>query len=203
MSDPAIKGVLFAAVVDDLSAAVEDGLLSRTAIEAALEVSDLALLDEKINAISWYDIFAYHRILDLLCQTTNKDSHTFYFDRGVHAAKRLRDSGLYQQLDYLGRIEASHLDDPQAKFEAFGRDMRLILTLHVSMLNFGDWSVVPDPDAERCYRVVAKNVAQIPDGVFIAACGLFNGLASDSSGGQWEYERSDRDVVVIKMTDPL
>jgi hypothetical protein len=142
MKEPAIKGTLFSAVVADLNALVERGRISPEMLESNLEPQDLAHLDEKINAASWYDIHAYHRMVELLCKVESGGRESYWFERGVRAARRLRKTGIYHQMDYLGRTMVSGEIDPTARFNAFAKDMRLLLTIHASMLNFGDWTAI-------------------------------------------------------------
>jgi hypothetical protein len=206
MDKPAIKGTLFSAVAADLNRLVEHGRISPEKLESRLEPGDIALLDEKINAAGWYDLFAYHRMVELLCECEGRGRANYWFERGMRAARRLAEAGIYHQMDYLGRTMASGEIDPSARFNAFAKDMRLLLTIHASMLNFGEWRCVADPDHADRYRVEIRGIAGIPDGIFLAAAGMFSGMSeiSRSQGTHhWVFERTGEHLAVLRMTGPV
>jgi hypothetical protein len=204
MIDRGIKGTLFAGVVDDFDRLRDQGRISEDLMEAHLDASDRRLLEEKVSPTTWYDIEAYHRIVHLLRDAEGGAGQAYWFERGRRAARRLIEMGIYQQLDYLGRTEASRERDPAARFRAFGRDMKLLLTLQASMMNFGDWKCVPDPDHPRRYRVELRGVEGVPDGIFVAASGMFTVLAEQSRGSvSWSFERVSPDFVLIRMAEDL
>lgn len=204
MTGPAIKGTLFAAVVADLNAVIEAGRLTAEQVESALEARDLELLDEKIQAAGWYEIHSYQRMLDLLWRAEGGERDEYWRERGRRAARRLVEAGIYQQMDYLGRTLAGRETDPAARFAALGKDMRLLMTLHSSVLNFGAWSCVVDPEHGDRYRVEIREIQGIPDGIFLAAVGMFNEMSrmahGDNRALEWGLRRINPDFVVIGMT---
>jgi hypothetical protein len=206
VNEPAIKGTLFSAVVADLNRLVEQGCISPEILESRLGPQDISLMEEKINAAGWYDIHAYHRMVELLCDVEGGGRESYWYERGVRAARRLMEAGIYHQMDYLGRTMARNEIDPTARFNAFAKDMRLLLSLHASMLNFGDWRCVVDPDRGDRYRVEVRGIAGISDGIFLAAAGMFNGMSEISrstSTHYWEFERVGPDFAVFRMTRPV
>ena len=112
------------------------------------------------------------------------------------------DMGIYQQLEYLGRAQFKQTTDPEERFKAFARDMRLILTIQASMLNFSEWKCVPDPDSPDRYRIEVRGIEGVADGVFIASAGLINELAQRSreKAAAWVYERPEPDLFLFRMT---
>lgn len=204
MDKPAIKGTLFSAVIDDLNQAIEAGRIASAKVEAELESEEIALLDAKINAVGWYDIQTYHRMVGLLCDV--EGGHDAYWaERGRRAAHRLAESGIYQQFDYLGRTKASGQTDAQARFTAFGKDVRLLLSLQAAMLNFGEWKTVVDPEHGDRYNIEIHGIAGIPDGIFMATAGIVNEMsqmATSKTPHRWEYKRVRPDLAVIRMTGP-
>jgi len=201
---PAIKGTLFSAVVDDLNQAIATGRVAAAKVETQLGPEEIDLLEAKINAAGWYDIHTYHRMVGLLCEL--EGGHDAYWEeRGRRAARRLADSGIYQQFDYLGRTKASGQTDPQARFQAFGKDIRLLLSLQAAMLNFGEWKTVVDPEHGDRYCIEIHGIDGIPDGIFMATAGIVNEMSvmarSKNSHG-WEYERVRPDLAVVRMTGP-
>jgi len=206
MPKPAIKGTLFSAVVEDLNRAVESGSVGHAELETELSAEELALLDEKISAAGWYCIHTYHRMVGLLYRAESGGLDDYWQARGGRAADRLIDAGIYQQMDYIGRIQSNQERDPSARFRALAKDLRLLLSVHSSVLNFGEWQTVVDPDNDDRYRVEIKNVAGIPDGIFLAATGMFNrmsALAKSPKPHTWEFERLDANFIVIRMSGPV
>lgn len=205
MQRAGIKGTLFAAVVDDLNQLVATGRIESADVEAQLEPEEIALLDAKINASGWYDIQTYHRMVGLLYAVEGGGLAAYWQERGHRAARRMAESGIYQQFDYLGRTKSRGEKDPQARFQALAKDMRLLLSLQAAVLNFGEWKTVVDPDNNDRYRVEIRGIAGIPDGIFLAAAGTFNEmslLARSKNALRWEYERILPDLAVIRMTGP-
>jgi len=203
MSAAAIKGTLFATLVDEVNTAVEAGRISRETLDQDLLPEDLDLLEQKIATVGWYDIHAYHRLAGLLWQLEAPGDDRYWFERGRRAAKRLIESGIYQQLDYLGRTESSQVEEREEKFKAFGRDMKLLMTLQAAMVNYGDWQCVPDPDHELQYQVEIRGVEDIPDGVFKATAGVFTALGEGRKSAGWYFERPEKGLVLIRMSRPL
>jgi hypothetical protein len=206
VDEPGIKGTLFAGVLDDLRRLIEEGRVTPETLEARLEPEDLQLLEVKVSPSTWYDIFAYHRLAEILCDAEGAGRDDYWYERGVRAARRLIEMGIYSQLEYLGRTRTSRARDPEARFEAFAKDMKRLMSLHASMLNFGEWSSVVDPDLGDRYRVEIRGVAGIPDGIFRAAAGFFSELASQrsrQSSRLWLYERPEPDLVLFRMAQPV
>jgi hypothetical protein len=205
MSQPAIKGTLFAAVVADLNRLVEAGAVGQGELETALSVDELALLDQKINAATWYDIHSYHAMVGLMGRAEGAGAADYWHERGRRAADRMIAAGIYQQMDYIGRTRASAESDPTARFHALAKDLRLLLSVHASVLNFGDWKTVVDPDSGDRYRVEIRGIEGIPDGIFRATTGMFNRMseiANERDAHGWEFARLGPDFVVIRMTRP-
>jgi hypothetical protein len=205
MKEPAIKGTLFAAVVDDLNRLVESGRIDAGAVESRLAPREIALLEAKVNAAGWYDLATYHRMVALLCDAEGGGSDRYWQERGRKAARRMADAGIYQQLDYIGRTQSSGVTDREARFKALAKDLRLLLSVHAAMLNFGEWKTLVDPDQGDRYRVEISGISGIPDGIFLATAGMFNGLselASSRDTRSWKFERLGPDLAVIRMTTP-
>jgi hypothetical protein len=206
MTDPGIKGTLFEAVAEDLERVIEEGRITREELESKTRPEDLALLDEKVSAVRWYDIHAYHRLVAVLCDAEGGGQESYWFTRGERAADRLEAKGIYQQLEYLGRTSAARESDPEARFKAFAKDMRLLMTLHAAMLNFGEWKCLVDPDHPDRYRVEISQIEGVPDGIFMAAAGMFSALSRMSRGQgafSWIYQRARPDLAIIRMTGPV
>jgi hypothetical protein len=202
---PAIKGTLFAGVVDDVNRLIASGRIDPSVVESQLAADEVALLEAKINAAGWYDIETYHRMVGMLCDAEGGGHDRYWHERGRRAARRMAEAGIYHQLDYIGRTQASGETDRRARFKALAKDMRLLLSVHAAMLNFGEWKTVVDPDHDDRYRVEIRGIRGIPDGIFMATAGMFNGmaeLAKAEQQRQWQFERIDADLAVIRMLTP-
>ena len=88
MHQPAIKGTLFAAVVEDLNQLLATGGIDAAKVEAQLEPEEITLLDSKTNAAGWYDIQTYHRMVGLLCDVEGGGLDAYWEERGRRAARR-------------------------------------------------------------------------------------------------------------------
>lgn len=195
-----IKGTLFSGVIDDVNLALSTGALSHEMLEASLEASDLELLESKLAASAWVDILAYRRIVEVLASTSSLENREYWFERGRRASRRLLEMNIYQQLDYLGRLESVQTSDPKARFEAFGRDMKLLISLQSSLINFGVWTCVPDPKHEGRYQIEIRDVDGVPDGIFVATSGFFTGFGDTMERTlHWAFERPDPDLALIRM----
>ena len=206
MAAQGIKGTLFEAVVEDLERLIDSSALNREEFEARVRPEDLALVDEKVTATGWYDIHSYHRLVGVLWEFEGQGRVDYWFKRGERAAERLAAKGIYQQLEYLGRTTAAREADAEARFKAFAKDMRLLMTLQAAMLNFGQWQCMPDPAASDRYRVEIAGIAGIPDGIFEAAAGMFSGLSRMSRGPKastWIYDRVSSDRAHMRMSGPV
>jgi hypothetical protein len=94
---------------------VEEGRLSREALEARLEAADVALLEQKIVPALWYPIGTYGRLVEILFDVEGGRDTEYLVERGRRAADRIRATGLYSQLsadrtgwgDRIGKILVS------------------------------------------------------------------------------------------------
>jgi len=143
---PSVKGSLIAGTIEKARKLLEEGRLSRPALEARLSPEELALFDAPTSLSSWYDLDFYQRVAELMHDLEGGNPHEYFRGQGFARAQKLIDSGLYQQMEYLGRSEVAGTLDPKSRFEAYGRDLRRLVTLSGSILNFSRWSVARDPD---------------------------------------------------------
>ena len=197
---PSIKGSVMAGVAENVAKLLADGSVTRQELTERLNASDLALLDQEVLASQWYDIQSYDRMNRLLLDVVGGGDVEYYREEGRKTARRLIAGGLYAQLEYLGRTQVASHDDPQARFEAFGRDLRLLNTLSGSILNFSRWTHRVDPDHERRYCLEVLDVDSMPDSLCWRSEGLMNGMAeAHGHDDLWYWDRSVRDRVVYRM----
>jgi len=201
---PCIKGTAIADLVEDTRKLLNDGKISQREIEARLTAEDLALLEEPVVESRWYDIHSYRRLTELLRDVEGDGRDEYARGRGRARGEKLIEGGLYQQMEYLGRSRLKSSMDAKARFEAYGKDLRLLVTLSQSLLNFSTWKVVPDPDHGDRYRIELRDAEDFPDVLGWASEGLIDAMAAvQGKSGLWRWERVARDFVVFRMLRPV
>jgi hypothetical protein len=197
-----IKGTAIATVVEDVKGLVDAGVISWEDLEARLEASDVALLEAKIEAISWYDIGAYRRMMELLRDLEGAGDPHYWFRRGARSAAHLIELGFYQQMEYLKRLEVSNAMDPEERLRAWGKDLRRLVTLSGSLINFGEWRAVLDPDQPDRYRIEICGVTGVPEPFWQAAegflCEMMRRARDDAPERFFIFQRIDADRVVYR-----
>jgi len=201
MSDiPSIKGSVVLGQVELLSRLVVSGEISRGELESRLPPEDLALLDEPIRVSAWYDVRSYARVLELLRDIAGGESNDYLIDRGAATAERLLYSGIYQQFEYLKRTQMEKTFDARERYLAFGRDLRLIVTLSSSILNFARQRVTPDPDHSDRWLLETSEAAAYPEVLCWTSQGFFNRMAQEHGCPElWRWERPREDLIHFRM----
>ena len=203
-SVPSIKGTAFTKVVEDVAKLMATQALSRSEAERWLQPDDFAVLEREVQAARWYDIRVYERMSRLLLDVEGHGDTGYLRERGRQTAKRLLQAGVYAQLEYLQRTEASRERDPAQRFEALGRDLRLLNTLSASILNFSKWNHVKEERHARRYRIEVSEAAPMPEVLCWTCDGFVNGMAEHGSGNWvWRWERPKRDLVLFRMTTDI
>ena len=178
MSEPSIKGSIFAGVIEDLLKLRDSGRIPREKLEARLTPAELELIEHKVYPGTWYPMASYVRVTDLLCEMQTLDRGEYFRGRGAANAKRLIEGGLYSQLDFLKRWDASTgtraKADPAAGLDAYIRSLRLVTTLSKSIYSAGDWRVERDPDRRGCARIEILDAAAYSEGMRFAIEGFLN-----------------------------
>jgi hypothetical protein len=197
---PSIKGSVFGGLVEDVNKLLARSELSRDDLSRWLEPGDIALLEQDVHVAGWYDIRSYDRINALLLEVMGGGDTEFFREQGRRTARRLMDSGLYAQMEYLNRIESVGKSDPYERFETFGRDLRLLSSLSGSILNFTRWRSRPDPDVEYRYLIEVSEAHEMPESLCWRSDGFMNGMSAIRGNGDlWSWERPRRDLVVFRM----
>ncbi|HXI02054.1 MAG TPA: hypothetical protein VNI57_02650 [Candidatus Saccharimonadales bacterium] len=197
---PSIKGSVFSRVVEDVNKAIADGRVSRADLSRWLEPGDCDLLEERVALSSWYDIRSYDRMNALLLEVEGEGDLDYFRQQGLATAKFLLKRGFYSQLEYLHRTEVSRQQDPQRRFEAFGRDIRLVASLSAGILNFSVWTSKPDPDHPLRHLIEVSEAEDVSEALAHRSEGFINGMAtSHGTGRLWDYTRPRPDLVVYRM----
>ena len=191
---------MFLGHFDFLSKLVESGEISREELENHLLPRDLALFDEPIRVTAWYDIRSYTRILELLRDVAGEGSNDFLLERGAASAERLLYSGLYAQFEYLKRTQMQAASTPRDRYLAFGRDLRLLVTLNDSVLNFSRGGVEGDPEHADRWMLVTSDAAAYPEVLCWTTQGFNNRMAQEhGSPDLWYWERPQPDRIHFRM----
>jgi len=201
MPAASIKGSAFGKLVEDVAKLLDRRVLSSSDAARWLAPEDFALLGQEILLANWYDIRCYTRMSKLLLEVEGHGDPEYLRERGRRTAQRLLEAGLYAQLEYLQRTEASKAPDADARFAAFGRDLRLLTTMSASILSFSKWTSRPDPDGQRRYRIEVSEAEAFPDVLCWTSDGFVNQMAAQHRRGAdlWAWERAGRDRIVFRM----
>ena len=199
-STPCVKGSIYASVHEDVNKLLASGQLTREEAARHLDASDFEQLEQEVNIASWYDITSYDRLCRLLHEVEGEGTTEYLIERGRATARRLRESGLYGQVEYLDRAQALQTDTPEARFAALGRDIRRTNTLSASLFNFTTWSVEADPHARSRNCILVRDSAALPDTLLWRIQGFMNEMARPHAGDRlWVWRRESRDLVVYSM----
>ena len=143
-AEPSIKGAAIAKLIEDVQLCLSRSEADRIRLEAKLGPETVRVLEGKVEIGSWYPVGMYDELTDLIWQEEGGGSSDYLRQRGEKMMKRLMEAGLYQQLDFLDRIdrglqEKITRDDVQ-------RTCRLIGSVSGAIRNFGKDSWIWDPD---------------------------------------------------------
>jgi len=200
-TNPSIKGSIFGRALEDLRKLMDAGEIDREELKRRLEPTDLPVLEESIWPGSWYDVQTYGRLLELLKELEGQGRNEYLSERGKQSAEVLLEKGLYQQLDYLNRTQVASARDPEERYLAFGRDLKLLVSLHHAIMNFGRQEVRSDPDHPDRYVIELHEADCCPDALCWTTTGFMNRMARQHSKGDlWTWERIRPDLVVFRMT---
>jgi len=200
-SEPSLKGSVITELAEDLNKLVVDGALSCSELERRLTAEDIAILESEIVVSQWYSVKFYQRSAELLRDVVGGGRNEYLMERGLAKGEKLIEAGLYQQMEYATRARVQAEVSPEARYAAYGRDLRLIVTLSQSLLNFTRWSPIPDPDHADRYLIVVSEAADYPDALAWATQGLIESMAATHGlANLWNHERTGPDRIVFRMS---
>lgn len=149
---------------------------------------------------SWYDIGIVERFLCLLRDVDGDGSNDYLRRRGAKAAEHRLRAGLYQQLEYLSRMQVRKQSDPHARHQAFGKDLRLLVTLSASAYNFTRWHAKADPDRADRYAIEISEARAFPDVLCWTTGGFVHRMADQHQESDlWRWQRIRGDLVLYRM----
>jgi hypothetical protein len=185
-----MKGSLINELVEDVRKLVGEGAISRAEVERRLTPEGLEILDSEIVVSKWYDVRFYARCAELLRDTVGSGTNDYFFQRGLDKGKKLIEAGLYQQMEYATRTQVQDKRDPEERFRAYGKDLRLFISLSGSLLNFTRWSTCVDPDHPDRHMIIVEDTAAYPDALAHATEGLIESMAERHGlGNLWRHRR--------------
>lgn len=147
-----VKGTAIESVIADVNRLLEEGRLSRDALDARLPAADLQLLETKISPALWYPFASYGRLMELLFEVEGRRSTEYLIERGRRAADRVRATGIYAQL--------------KGNWSNWGDRVGTILaTLGPAMYKDTQWRITMNGVAERAvtFRLDVDCPAEFPD----------------------------------------
>ncbi len=201
---PSIKGSIFAFAAEDLAKLVSVGNVPAAELARRLPPEDRAILDQPIQFTGWYPVAAYARVLEILLEHEGGGSIRYLKERGARSAERLIQAGIYAQMEYLNRVQVQKAADAQQRFQAYGRDLRLLSTLSGSILNFSRWQPKPDPKHVDRYVIEVTEAEAYPELLCWTTDGWINRMASEHGDGDlWRWKRVRPDFIVFEMIRPI
>jgi hypothetical protein len=203
-SIPSIKGSVLAGHVDTLRKLVSSEEVSEDELSKRFLPEHLPLLDQQIQLGMWYDIRFYTRVMELLRDVAGNGSNDYLVKCGSTSAERLIQAGFYQQMEYLQRMNPAASSDPRERYNAFCRDLKRLGSILGSLLNFGTFDLIVDPNYPERVLIQIADAAPYPDVLGWTSQG-FNCRMAELHGepNLWRYERPRVDLVWQRMTRTL
>jgi len=197
---PSIKGSVFAGHAEILKKYLDTHPMDPATLESRFEPGDLKLVSGPITAATWYDIRIYTRILEFLRDYEGNGSNQYLVNSGMRSAENLIRSGTYQQMDYLRRTQVNAKSSERDRFVAFGRDLRLLMTVTQSLLNFASNELIEDPNHELRYIMQRSDAEHYPEVLCWTTQGFCNRMAAEHGNPDlWFWERPRLDLVWFRM----
>ena len=206
MAEPSIKGSIFKGVIGDIARLQQEGRISQEEVDARLATEDLVFLEGEIHAAAWYPMASYGRMMDLLGEIEGGGKDAYFVERGKGSARRLMESGLYQQLGFLLRWDSvldAARDDQSAVIADFARNLRMVVSLASAIYNVGKWVVEPDPEHAGRVCIAVREARAYTDPMRLAIEGFLNEcsrVAREDLAQLHISERPAADLMLFRMT---
>lgn len=206
MAQASVKGTIVEAVVEELVRLRDADRVTGEELEVRLEPEDCALFEGKINAAGWYPMATYTRFLELLGDIEAGGAPAYFIERGRANARRLMDSGLYQQLGFLERWQESVRGgavEESAMIPSYAAKLKLVVTLATSLYNVGQWVVERDEDNPGRIWIAVHEAGDYSEPMRLAAEGFLNECARERGRVQgadlYASERPRPDLILFRM----
>lgn len=193
--EPSVKGSVVVGVVSSLRALKRAGKVSEEALGARLGAAALALLGEKIESGRWYPMAPFGELVDCEWDVTGRDPE-YARQAGSRSADRMFEAGLYQQLDYAGRVSRAKTR------EELVRQAKLITTVTSALYSFLTTSVRIAESGDRL-EIVYGNAAAFREPLRFSTEGYMNRVNErQGSSRRWTSARPRPDEIVYAMALP-
>ena len=206
MEKPAIRGMIFKGMVDDLNLLRDQGRVSDMQIKGRLPAEDLALMEGEINLSGWYPLDCYARLIYLLCSVEGEGKDAYFVERERQSARRLMEAGLYQQLAFLprlGEIAEQSAGDESLLIVDFTGKVRLVVSMSAMAYNVGKWVVEPEPENPGRVRITVREAKAYFEPMRLAIEGFLNECARETRPDcdhLFISERPAPDLILYRMT---
>jgi hypothetical protein len=194
---PSIKGSAFASLAESVRELVAGGRLSRADLARRLEPGELDVVEGQIGISQWYDVRLHVRLLQVLEDVGGPGHIRQVVER---TADRILAAGLYQQLNYLSRTQLEREREPGRRLAALATDLRLVVSLSSTLLNFSRWEPKPDPEYRDRYMIEISGAAPLQDLHLASIEAFMNRVSSPIAADLWRRERKSEDQVLFRMT---
>ncbi|HVP27531.1 MAG TPA: hypothetical protein VMW35_00045 [Myxococcota bacterium] len=202
MSGPETKGILLVSVVQDVLRLEQEGRISRADLLAELGPDARKLVEAgTVSVVSWYPPDVYRDLARVLMRIEGRGPRdmAYLWRRGEKAGKRLVESGLYQQIDYMKRSGEAWRTQRVPK-EDFERGVRLIASMQAALTRGSVWTVEHDPDHPDRIMIMWDRVTGLSEESAQATGGILTGITSQGGAPfAWIYERPSRDRILYRM----
>jgi hypothetical protein len=197
---PSIKGSVLAGHAEVLMKYLASHQVEPAVLEKRFPDGELGLLARPISAVGWYDLSIYQRTLEFLRDYAGRGSNDYLLDAGTRSAEALIRAGFYQQLEYLRRTQVAGSEGPAERFQAFGRDLRLMCSLNQSIMNFTICNVKEDPEHPDRWMFDYRCSAPFPEVLCWTTQGFCNRMAEEhGSPDLWRWSMPNPTYVQFRM----
>ena len=197
---PSIKGSVLAGHAEVLNKYLSSHPVDPAILARRFPDGELELLARPLAAVGWYDVRIHVRVLEFLRDSLGEGSNEYLLDAGTRSAEALIRAGFYQQMEYLRRTELEKQEDPAARFQAFGRDLRLLGSLTQTIINFAKTSVTLDPEHSDRWMLVYECTAPYPDVLCWTTQGFCNRMAEEHGNPElWRWSKPRPELMRLRM----
>jgi hypothetical protein len=209
VSKHAVKGSLFLGIVQAVLRLRDARRVDATELERRLGADGLTYLGSEIALSAWYPIRVYACMRELLRDVEGGGDDAYTVKSAAESAKRLIESGLYQQLNALERwsqYQRSGDDkrDAEERRRQFRQQLNLVSTLYNALYNFGTQKVTADPEHLDRFQLEYWDDGAMPPSCRFAMLGFWNevGLRWSTTRNFWRLEHFT-DHYILRMTRDL
>lgn len=197
---PSVKGSVLAGHAEVLTKYLASHPEDSEVLSRRFRPGEIELLAGAINAVRWYDVGLYERALEFLRDFPGHGDNAYLVAAGRRSAEALIRAGLHQQMEYLRRTQLGSTSGAAERFQAFGRDLRLLASITQSILNFSTAHVRVDPEHEDRWMIVHEATTRFPEVLCWTTQGFVNRMAEEHGCPElWTFERLRDEVVRYRM----